>query len=162
MDVSEDTPGPVGGRAAATVPVHERVPADADPSPFGRVAAHPTDSCGPAENLGSMSDDDAGPTVPEDTDSADEMGDTFGVGIHVTSDEFRFVVHVPSDIDAGWRDPDAFQRLIEVATWDRLDQQETLRAVARTTAEGETVTLGTVTMRPGGGVIDHSLAPPEE
>jgi len=112
-----------------------------------------------------MSDDGAGDadsTAPEGVESADSEGDTFGVGIHVTSDEFRFVVHVPSDIDSGWRDPDEFQRLIEVATWDRLDQRETLRAVARTTAEGETVTLGTVTMRPGGDVIDHSLAPPEE
>ncbi|QZX99407.1 hypothetical protein [Halobaculum rubrum] len=112
-----------------------------------------------------MSDDGAGdadPTAPETAESADDEGDTFGVGIHVTSDEFRFVVHVPSDIDSGWRDPDEFQRLIEVATWDRLDRPETLRAVARTTAEGETVTLGTVTMRPGGDVIDHSLAPPGE
>lgn len=94
--------------------------------------------------------------------TADTDGDTFGVGIHVTSDEFRFVVHVPSDIDAGWRDPDEFQRLIEEATWERLDQRETLQAVARTTAEGTTATLGTVTMRPGGDVVEHSLTPPAE
>jgi hypothetical protein len=93
---------------------------------------------------------------------ADDEGDTFGVGIHVTSDEFRFVVHVPSNIDSGWRDPDEFQRLIERATWERLDQRETLRAVAGTTAEGKTATLGTVTMRPSGDVTGDSLAAPEE
>ncbi|SHH56523.1 hypothetical protein [Halobaculum gomorrense] len=110
-----------------------------------------------------MSDDGAGgSSVPADGGATDAAGDTFGVGIHVTSDEFRFVVHVPSDIDSDWRDPDEFQRLIERATWKRLDQQETLRTVARSTDEGETATLGTVTMRPGGDVTDHSLSPPEE
>ncbi|QZP38016.1 hypothetical protein [Halobaculum magnesiiphilum] len=89
-------------------------------------------------------------------------GDTFGVGIHVTSEEFQFVVHVPSAIDSGWNDPDEFQRLIEQVTWETLDQQETLRAVARTTDEGETATLGTVTMRPDGDVVDRSLAVPGE
>ncbi|MFC7136970.1 hypothetical protein [Halobaculum litoreum] len=89
-------------------------------------------------------------------------GDTFGVGIHVADDEFRFVVHVPSDIDSGWDDPDEFQRRIERVTWETLDQRETLRAVARTAAVDETVTLGTVTMRPDGEVVAHTLAPPEE
>ncbi|MFC7070679.1 hypothetical protein [Halobaculum lipolyticum] len=105
----------------------------------------------------SGSGDDAG-----DAGDAGEVGDTFGVGIHVTSEEFRFVVHVPSDIDAGWSDPDEFQRRIERVTWETLDQGETLRAVARTADAEETVTLGTVTMRPGGEVVGHTLAPPEE
>lgn len=108
-------------------------------------------------------DTDGAPTgdgAPDTGDDAD--GDTFGVGVHVASEEFRFVVHVPSEIDSGWSDPDEFQRLIEQVTWDTLDQRATLQAVARTTAEGETATLGTVTMRPDGEVVDRSLAPPEE
>jgi len=101
-----------------------------------------------------------GEGAPEPGDDAG--GDTFGVGVHVATEEFRFVVHVPSEIDSGWSDPDEFQRLIERVTWDTLDQRATLQAVARTTAEGETATLGTVTMRPDGEVVDRSLAPPEE
>jgi hypothetical protein len=83
---------------------------------------------------------------------AERSADTFGVGIHVTERELRFVVHVPSSIDSGWTDPEAFQRLVERVTWDHLDQESTLRAVASSTPTGETVTLGTV--------VDHSLSPP--
>lgn len=142
---------------------------------MGREAAirGPTDSCALDEYRGAMSDDGPDATAAdaetasdgegdEGSDGGSADGDTFGVGIHVTSEEFRFVVHVPSAIDSGWSDPDEFQRLIERVTWDTLDQRATLRAVARTTDEGETATLGTVTMRPGGDVVDRSLAPPDE
>ncbi|WP_435065648.1 hypothetical protein [Halobaculum sp. EA56] len=88
-------------------------------------------------------------------------GDTFGVGIHVAAEEFRFVVHVPSDIDSGWSDPEEFQRLIERVTWEALDRAETLRAVDRVADEGETVTLGTVRMRSDGTVVDRDLSAPE-
>nr|WP_318570412.1 hypothetical protein [Salinigranum marinum] len=86
--------------------------------------------------------------------------DTFGVGIHVTERELRFVVHVPSSIDSGWTDPEAFQRLVERVVWRQLDQESTLRAIASSTATGETVTLGTVTLRPDETVVDHSLSRP--
>ncbi|MFB6157925.1 MAG: hypothetical protein ABEJ34_08800 [Haloferacaceae archaeon] len=89
------------------------------------------------------------------------MADTFGVGIAVTGTELQFLVRVPSDIDAGWTDPDEFQTLVERVVWDRLDREETLRAVAATTPEGETATLGTVTLRPDGTVVDHSLDAPD-
>ena len=92
----------------------------------------------------------------------DDGGDTFGVGIAVGAEEFRFVVHVPSDIDSGWRDPEEFQERIEAETWTVLDKRETLRAVAARASEGETVTLGTVTMRPDGTLVDHSLSAPGE
>ncbi|WP_277552867.1 hypothetical protein [Halobaculum limi] len=108
------------------------------------------------ESSGAVDDD------LNDGNAAESAGDTFGVGIHVTSDEFQFVVHVPSDIDSGWSDPDAFQREIEAVTWDVLDQRATLQAVARVASVDETVTLGTVTMRPDGEVVDHTLSTPDE
>jgi len=91
----------------------------------------------------------------------DPAGDTFGVGIHVTEAEFQFVVHVPSDIDSGWTDPEAFQGHVERAVWDRLDREATLRAVSRAVDVGETVTLGRVTLRPDGTVVDTSLTVPD-
>ena len=97
-----------------------------------------------------------------DADGAESDGDRFGVGIHVAAETLRFVVHVPSAIDSGWSDPDEFQRLIERETWEVLDRRETLRAVDDAAGEGETVTLGTVTMRPDGSVVGHTLSPPGE
>lgn len=90
----------------------------------------------------------------------DAPGDTFGVGIHVTERELQFVVHVPSAIDSGWSDPEAFQQLVERVVWNRLDRQSTLRAVASAAETGDTVTLGTVTLRPDGTVVDHALSAP--
>lgn len=90
------------------------------------------------------------------------MADTFGVGIHVTETDLQFVVHVPSEIDSGWTDPDEFQRLVERVVWDRLDQESTLRGVAAAADAGETVTLGRVTLDPDGTVVDHSLSSPDE
>ncbi|WP_246310212.1 hypothetical protein [Halorarum halophilum] len=101
-----------------------------------------------------------GGAEPGDRDDADG-GDTFGVGIHVTAEEFRFVVHVPADIDSGWSDPEAFQRRIEEVTWDVLDKEETLRSLSETASAGETVTIGTVSMRPPGTVVSHTLSAPE-
>lgn len=89
-----------------------------------------------------------------------EAGDTFGVGIHVTAEELRVVVQVPSDIDSGWTSQEQFQSLVQQVVWDRLDQEATLRAVAATTNPGETATLGTVTLRPDGTVVEASLEPP--
>jgi hypothetical protein len=97
---------------------------------------------------------------PEASGAADADADTFGVGIHVTERELEFVVHVPSAIGSGWSDPDAFQRLVERVVWDRLDRETTLRRVAAGASTGETVTLGTVTLRPDGTVVDHSLRAP--
>lgn len=97
-----------------------------------------------------------------DADEAEPDGDRFGVGIQVAAETLRFVVHVPSEIDSGWSDPDEFQRLIERETWEVLDRRETLRAVDDAAGEGETVTLGTVTMRPDGSVVGHTLSPPGE
>lgn len=91
----------------------------------------------------------------------DGAGDTFGVGVHVTETELRFVVHVPSDIDSGWTDPEAFQQLVQDVVWERLDREETLRAVAATTEPGETATLGRVTLRPDGTIVNASVAAPE-
>jgi hypothetical protein len=85
------------------------------------------------------------------------MADTFGVGIHVTETDLQFVVHVPSDIDSGWTDPDEFQRLVERVVWERLDKERTLRDVATGADTGETVTLGTVTLEPDGTVVADSL-----
>jgi hypothetical protein len=99
-----------------------------------------------------MTDSDAG----ADADAAD----TFGVGIHVTDADLQFVVHVPSDIDSGWSDPDEFQRLVETVVWDRLDRRRVLEAVAADTPAGETVTLGRVTLRPDGTVVETDLSPP--
>lgn len=86
--------------------------------------------------------------------------DTFGVGISVTERELRFVVGVPTDIDAGWTDPEEFQRLVESAVWERLDREEALRSVAASTPVGETVRLGSVTLEPDGTVVESSLDVP--
>ena len=93
------------------------------------------------------------------TDTVDD-GDRFVVGVHVTDDELRFVVHVPSEIDSGWRDPDEFQQLVERITWQQLDQETTLRTIAAEGEPGETVTLGSVTLQPDGTVVDHELSVP--
>ncbi|WP_049981980.1 hypothetical protein [Halorubrum sp. BV1] len=87
--------------------------------------------------------------------------DTFGVGIHLTEAELQFVVHVPSEIDSGWTDPEAFQTLVADTVWDQLDQESTLHAIAERFEPGETVSLGTVTLDPDGTVVDHHLDPPE-
>ncbi|EJN59411.1 hypothetical protein HSB1_22300 [Halogranum salarium B-1] len=68
---------------------------------------------------------------------------------------------MPSDIDSGWTNPEEFQRLVEAAVWEQLDQQAVLQQIASTTPAGETVRLGTVTLEPDGTVVDHSLAAPE-
>jgi hypothetical protein len=96
------------------------------------------------------------------TDATDDAppADTFGVSIGVDDDAFRFLVHVPSQLDAAWEDRDAFQRLAEEAVWTHLDRDETLQAVDRVAGTGERVELGTVTLRPDGTVVDHTLAPP--
>ena len=93
------------------------------------------------------------------TDNTD--GDRFLVGIHVTDDQLEFIVRVPSEIDSGWRDPEAFQQLVAEVTWDELDQQSTLRAIATEGSPGETVMLGSVRLQPDGTVVDHELSPPE-
>ncbi|MFW5935609.1 MAG: hypothetical protein ACOCQL_07140 [Halolamina sp.] len=94
------------------------------------------------------------------SDEADQGGDTFGVGIGVTEAELRVVVRVPSAIDSGWTDPESFQGMVEEVLWERLDREETLRAVASSTDPGETAMLGTVTLRPDGTVVDSSLTAP--
>jgi hypothetical protein len=88
------------------------------------------------------------------------MADTFGVGVHVAESELRLVVHVPSAIDSGWTDPEAFQGLVADVVWDRLDREATLGALADRPA-GETVTLGTVTLEPDGTVVESSLRDPD-
>ncbi len=88
------------------------------------------------------------------------MADTFGVGIHVTDADLQFVVHVPSDIDSGWTDPEEFQRLVERVVWDALDKEAVLGGIAADASAGETVSLGTVTLEPDGTVVDRSLEPP--
>ena len=88
------------------------------------------------------------------------MADTFGVGVRVTDVDLQFVVHVPSDIDSGWTDPEEFQRLVEQVVWNTLDQKAVLGDIATETPEGETVSLGTVTLEPDGTVVDRSLEPP--
>ncbi|WP_435114835.1 hypothetical protein [Halolamina sp. C58] len=98
-----------------------------------------------------MSDDGTGEAVD---------GDTFGVGVRVTESELRVVVQVPSDIDSGWTDPESFQGMVEQVLWDRLDQEETLRAIASANEPGETTMLGTVTLQPDGTVVDSSLEAP--
>ena len=101
-------------------------------------------------------DDDAARS--DDVDGA-VRGDTFGVGIHVTDAEFQFVVHVPSDIDSGWTDPEAFQRAVERAVWDRLDRAATLRRIGDRADVGETVTLGRITLTPDGTVHESAFDP---
>lgn len=83
--------------------------------------------------------------------------DTFGVGIHVAETELRVVVGVPSDIDAGWTDPEAFQSLVTETMWERLDRRPTLEAVAARYDTGETATLGSVTLEPDGTVLKTDL-----
>ncbi|MFO7833481.1 MAG: hypothetical protein R6V31_05365 [Halohasta sp.] len=96
-----------------------------------------------------------------DTESDEaEAGDRFLVGIHVTESDLQFVVHVPSEIDSGWRDPEEFQRVVERITWDRLDQESTLQRIAANGSPGDTVTLGTVRLQPDGTVVSQSLTPP--
>ncbi|MFD1687621.1 hypothetical protein [Halobellus litoreus] len=102
---------------------------------------------------------DGGDEVHDGEDSARD-GDTFGVGIHVTEAEFQFVVHVPADIDSGWTDPDAFQRLVERTVWDRLDREATLRGIAREASVGDTVTLGRVTLHPDETVVETEFREP--
>jgi hypothetical protein len=84
--------------------------------------------------------------------------DTFGVGIRVTEAELRVVVGVPSDIDAGWTDPEAFQSLVAEAVWERLDRRPTLEAVAARYDTGETAALGSVTLEPDGTVVETDLS----
>lgn len=83
--------------------------------------------------------------------------DTFGVAIRVTDEELEFLVRVPSDIDAGWTDPEAFQSLVAEAVWDRLDRRAVLETIAARHDLGETVSLGTVSLDPDGTVVDHRL-----
>ena len=83
--------------------------------------------------------------------------DTFGVGIRVTDEELEFLVRVPSDIDAGWTDPEAFQSLVAEAVWDRLDRRDVLRSIAAEHDPGDSVSLGTVSIEPDGTVVDHRL-----
>ncbi|SEA05028.1 hypothetical protein SAMN04488065_1581 [Haloplanus vescus] len=91
----------------------------------------------------------------------DAPADTFGVSIGVDDDAARFLVHVPSALDADWRDRDAFQRLVEEAVWSHLDRDPTLRTATEVADPGERVDLGTVTLRPDGTVVDHTLSAPE-
>lgn len=86
--------------------------------------------------------------------------DTFGVGIHLTEAELQFVVHVPSEIDSGWTDPEAFQTLVADTVWEQLDQESTLQTIAERFETGETVSLGTVTLDPDGTVVDYHLELP--
>lgn len=86
--------------------------------------------------------------------------DTFGVGIHLTEAEFQVVVGVPSDVDSGWTDPEAFQSLVTAVVWDHLDRRRVLEAISDNFREGETATLGTVTLEPDGTVVSHDLTPP--
>ena len=83
--------------------------------------------------------------------------DTFGVGIRVAETELRVVVGVPSDIDAGWTDPETFQSLVTEAVWERLDRRPTLEAIAARYDTGETVALGSVTLEPDGTVVEADL-----
>jgi hypothetical protein len=97
--------------------------------------------------------------MADDSDDS-PPADTFGVSIGVDDDAFRFLVHVPSALDAAWSDRDAFQQLVEQAVWERLDRDRTLQAVDRVAEAGERVELGTVTLRPDGTVTDHGLDAP--
>jgi len=92
--------------------------------------------------------------------STDTEGDRFLVGIHVTDEQLEFIVHVPSEIDSKWRDPEAFQQLVANVTWEQLDQESTLRTIAAEGSPGETISLGSVRLQPDGTVIDHELSSP--
>jgi len=92
--------------------------------------------------------------------STDTEGDRFLVGIHVTDEQLEFVVRVPSEIDSEWRDPEAFQQLVAEVTWEQLDQESTLRAIATEFSPGDTVMLGSVRLQPDGTVVDHELSSP--
>ena len=83
--------------------------------------------------------------------------DTFGVGIRVAESELRVVVGVPSDIDAGWTDPESFQSLVAKTVWEQLDRRATLEAIATEYKTGETASLGSVTLEPGGTVVETDL-----
>ncbi|QAU11742.1 hypothetical protein EKH57_02625 [Halorubrum sp. BOL3-1] len=83
--------------------------------------------------------------------------DTFGVGIRVAESELRVVVGVPSDIDPGWTDPEAFQSLVAETVWERLDRRSTLETVATRYETGETASLGSVTIEPDGTVAETDL-----
>ncbi|EMA64256.1 hypothetical protein [Halorubrum lipolyticum] len=87
--------------------------------------------------------------------------DTFGVGIHLTEEEFQFVVGVPSDVDSGWTDPEEFQSLVAETVWERLDRQSVFETVADSFRAGETATLGTVTLETDGTVVSYDLGTPE-
>ncbi|MFW6321642.1 MAG: hypothetical protein ACOC0Z_07300 [Halohasta sp.] len=100
-------------------------------------------------------------TDTEDGETAAEAGDRFLVGIHVTDSDLQFVVHVPSEIDSGWRDPAEFQRLVERTTWEQLDQESTLRTIAASGSPGETITLGSVRLQPDGTLVSHTLSAPD-
>jgi hypothetical protein len=89
------------------------------------------------------------------------MADRFVVGIDVNEAELAFFVHVPRQIDSGWSDPEAFQRLVAEVTWDRLDREAVLSKIAAHADVGERVVLGSVTLEPGGEVVDTELAVPE-
>ncbi|SFH30143.1 hypothetical protein SAMN04488066_1014 [Halorubrum aquaticum] len=86
--------------------------------------------------------------------------DTFGVGVRVTEEELRFLVRVPTDVDSGWTDPEAFQSLVAEVVWERLDRRSVLETIANEYDTGDTVTLGTVTLDPDGSVVDHDLTVP--
>jgi hypothetical protein len=86
--------------------------------------------------------------------------DTFAVGIRLTEAEFQVVVGVPSDVDSGWTDPEAFQSLVTAVVWDHLDRQRVLEAISDSFREGETATLGTVTLKPDGSVVSRDLTQP--
>ncbi|MFC5136249.1 MULTISPECIES: hypothetical protein [Haloferacaceae] len=86
--------------------------------------------------------------------------DTFGVGVRVTEEELRFLVHVPTDIASGWTDPEAFQSLVAEVVWERLDRRSVLETIATEFDTRDTVRLGTVTLDPDGTVVDHDLTVP--
>jgi hypothetical protein len=88
------------------------------------------------------------------------MADRFVVGVEVREAELGFFVHVPHQIDAGWSDPEAFQRLVAEATWERLDREAVLSTVAAHADPGERVVLGSVTLEPDGTVVGTELAVP--
>ncbi len=86
--------------------------------------------------------------------------DRFGVAIHRTDAELRFLVRIPSEISSAWQDPNAFQSLVESLVWDRLDRQATLESIVRHTEPDETVSLGSITIQPDGTVVDAALDTP--